>query len=182
MFRSTFGFLSALIFSFIIFQSCDALETKEDDCDENKWASPQDPIISFICIADSKISCAIDTAAVRWIKYAESLHFTGNITKIYCSGEISSSFPYNSYFYPDNSSVVYDIKVGQAYQFKFQHDKDHLTIVYRIKATFTDGAIYESDELVIKSYYKDLLRDINTGEYYIQHILQSNMVWFRVSS
>ena len=177
--KTLFQLTGVLILSLmLILNSCETIET-ETECDASKWAQAEEPIVYYYNNFTYPILCD----STHEIDDSDHIQFLGTVTKIYCSGEVSSSFPYNSTYYTDPSVYNDDIKMGQGYQFKFQNDKDHLMVQYRIKVFFDDGYIFESEEIFLKIYYKDLAIDIyDGGLYYRMKLVRYKPIFYRVSS
>lgn len=171
-----------LVLTTFLFLSCNSKSTNStEECEATKWDTVQEPIVSYYMKITADLECTAD--GKHPISEAENLHITGSITKIYCSGEVSSEFPYNSYYYPSSDVFPYYFKVGQAYQFKFENDKDYLFVLIRIKANFSDGTMYESTDMTFNIYYSTLLLNINTGgRYFIQIINSGDLEWAQVTS
>lgn len=108
---------------------------------------------------------------------------SGSITKIYCDGTLSGSFSFNTIFFPIQMTdeELSRQKVGQAYQFKFQNDKDYLVFIGRLKAYFSDGIIWESEEINFKIYHKDIRIDPNSFEKYCHIVIDAAILWYRVT-
>ena len=179
--KTIFQLTSVLVLiSIFIFNSCDVTKT-EDECDASNWAEAKEPMFNFyLDILASNIYCnSSDTLHI--LSKAESLNFTGSVTKVYCSGDFGSTFPYNSTYYMA-SEIQFQTKIGQAYQFKFQNDGDYLTVKFKIKANFSDGQIYDGREVSLKIYYSDLYMDIYSGQYFfLKYIKGGDIVWIRIS-
>lgn len=169
-----------LLISIFVFNSCDVTKT-ESECDASNWAEAKEPMFNFyLDILGYNIYCnSSDTLHI--LSKAESLNFTGSVTKVYCSGEFGSTFPYNSTYYMSSEPEIFT-KIGQAYQFKFQNDKDYLSVAFKIKANFSDGQIYDGREVSLKIYYHNLSLDINTGQHsFTKDIKGGDIVWIRIN-
>ncbi len=169
-----------VLISIFVFNSCDVTKT-ESECDASNWAEAKEPMFNFYLeILASSIYCnPNDTLHI--LRKATELNFTGSVTKVYCSGEFGSTFPYNSTYYMSSESVIFT-KIGQTYQFKFQNDRDYLTVAFKIKANFSDGQIYDGREVSLKIYYRDLYKDINTGQHgFSKNIKGGDIVWTRIN-
>lgn len=179
--------LSKLHLLFLVFTSlfllntCETLTEKNDECEKTKWAAVQEPII-YLYIAVPIVNCDI-VNSTNATDSATQMICSGSITKIYCDGTVSGSFSFNTNFYPIQMTEeeLYKQRVGQAYQFKFQNDKDHLVFVGRLKAYFPGGIIWESEEINFKIYFKDIKTNPNDFEKYDHIALNPALQWFRVS-
>jgi hypothetical protein len=170
-----------LIFTFFfLLNTCDTIPEQTDECEKTKWTTVREPTI-YLYIAVPITNCdkvnnrnATDSAT--------QMICSGSITKIYCGGKVSGSFNFNNNFYPIQitEEELYKRQVGQAYQFKFQNDNDYLIFVGRLKAYFTDGIIWESEEINFKIYYKDIKTDPSSFEKYSHTEINSAILWYRV--
>jgi hypothetical protein len=168
-----------VLMSILVLNSCDVTKT-ESECDASNWSEAKEPMFNFyLDILAYNIYCnPSDTLHI--LRKAESLNFTGSVTKVYCSGDFGSTFPYNSIYYMNSEREIFT-KIGQAYQFKFQNDKDYLSVAFKIKANFSDGQIYDGREVSLKIYYRDLLMDVNTGQHsFTEEIKGGDIVCLRI--
>ena len=173
-----------LFFVFIslsLLNTCDTLTEKNDECEKTKWATEQKPII-YLYIAVPITNCD-KVNSTNATDSAMQMTCSGSITKIYCDGKVSGSFSFNTTFYPIQMTEqeLYKQGVGQAYEFKFQNDKDHLVFVGRLKAYFPGGIIWESEEINFKLYFKDIKTNPNDFEKYCHIALNPALLWYRVS-
>jgi hypothetical protein len=161
--------------------SCETVSEKNDECDATKMIEPQSPTVYL------KLLLEYDTlpGQSHYLYQAAKAVFSGTITKIYCSGEVSTTFSYSPTYYLSEMDPVYlynGFYLDQPYQFNFNNDKDYLLIQARLKAYFNDGKIYESDELLVKIHYKDLKYDANQLKKYIKLLMPDPTLWYEVSS
>jgi hypothetical protein len=161
--------------------SCETLPDKNDECDATKMIEPQSPTIYL------KLFLEYDTlpGQSHYLYQASKAVFSGTITKIYCSGTISSTFSYSPTYFLSEMDPYYiynGFYLDQPYQFNFDNDLDYLLVQARIKAYFSDGKIYESDELLKKYYYKDVKYDVNQLKKYIKLIEPEVMKWTEVTT
>ena len=165
--------------------SCELITEENDECEDTKWSSPKEPTIYL------KLSIAWDTVATDGMMsfishHATTATFSGTITKIYCGGEVSSTFSFNPTFYPEAMSpddMMNGFYLPQPYQFKFQHDEDYLQLITRIQYYFNKAEVkYESLELTQKVYYKDLHYDYNMNSYYISILVDEGMSYVQVGN
>ncbi len=171
-----------LIFIPIIFlNNCDTVTDKNDDCEKTKWAAAQEPII-YLYIAVPITYCD-KVNSINATDSATQMICSGSITKIYCDGTVSGSFNFNTNFYPIQMTEqeLYKQSVGQAYQFKFQNDKDYLIFIGRLKAYFPGGIIWESEEINFKLYYKDIRTNPNDFERFCHVEINTALLWYRVN-
>lgn len=179
--RYSLVFVFFLFTSIFIFNNCDAVTEKNDECEESNWAQVKEPILyMYIGLEDSYCD---PPANLHHVPHATQMTFSGKITKIYCDGTVSSSFDINTTFYPSQMSLIElgMIKVGQAYQFKFQNDKDYLLFAGRLTGIFSDGKKYESEELTARVYFKNILYNANSMEYYDRLLTPSTTKWFMIN-
>ena len=175
--------LSKLLLLFLVFISllllnnCEAVTDQTDECEKTKWQEVKKPIIYLIgtiyntqYFESPTVSNSLDTA--------QYIEFTGSIQKYYCNGTPSGKFDINTTFYP-TPGYIYSLIVGQAYQFKFENDADHLRINIRLKVYFNHGLTYESNTLVDDFYYKDIYYDTVWLSYAI-NLLFSDMSWVKL--
>lgn len=179
--HSRLYFVFILLVSAFIFNNCDTIPEQNDECEKTKWATAQEPTI-YLYIAVPNAYC--DKVNNDYPPYgAEQMICSGSITKIYCGGKVSGSFNFNTTFYPIQMTEeeLYKQQVGQAYIFKFQNDNDYLVFVGRLKAYFTGGIIWESEEINFKLYYKDIKTNPNDFEKYCHIALNASLLWYRVN-
>ena len=69
------------------------------------------------------------------------------------------------------------IKIGQAYQFKFENDKDYLLLTGTLTAYFLDDVTWKTKEFSVKIFYKDLIYDIYNVEHYYVYPIPWATVW-----
>ena len=167
--------------SIFLLNTCDTIPEQNDECEKTKWAAVQEPTI-YLYIAVPNAYC--DKVNSDYLPYgAEQMICSGSITKIYCGGQVSGSFNFNTTFYPIQMTEeeLYKQQVGQAYIFKFQNDNDYLVFVGRLKAYFTGGIIWESEEISFKLYYKDIKTNPNDFEKFFHIAITDAVLWFRVN-
>jgi hypothetical protein len=153
-------------------------EKTEDECYPTKYLEVKEPMVDLYIDARQLVCDSSHN-----FNNAQNAIFNGSVTKIYCSGEVSSKFNYNTYFNPSSmsNSELSFIKMGQTYQFKFENSKDYLLYLYTLKAYFPDGKIFQSDPITRRAYFSNLYIDINTGiNYYMEEF--AGIKWVEVSS
>jgi hypothetical protein len=93
---------------------------------------------------------------------------TGFIMKYYCSEEASGSFDFNTTLSLNNGSIPLNlVKIGGPYQFKFQNDKDRVEVRCRLRASFADGAVFETKDIWDQYFYPDIKYYVNAFEKYV---------------
>ncbi len=170
-----------LVVSVFTMVACETIPDKNDECDATKMIEPQSPVIYL------KLFLDYDTlpGQSHYLYKATKAIFSGTITKVYCSGKISSTFSFSpSYFLSemDPQYIFNGFYLDQSYQFNFDNDLDYLLIQARIKAYFSDGKIYESDELIRRFYYKNLQYDVNQMKKYLKLLMPEPVHWTEVTS
>jgi hypothetical protein len=169
---------------FIGFSGCDAVREKDNQCEPTKMTPMEEPTLYLkMTLEDDKLikSDFGDTSVFM----ADRIEISGSVTKIYCSGVVSSKFTFNTGFYP--KSYDYDFsegeKIGQLYQFKFENTLDYILVEARVKAFLPGGRIFETDELIKKVYFKDLLNDMwmNQKYYLFRFPPDHSVKWFEVT-
>jgi len=168
---------SILLFSILLISlaallmKCENYESSEEGrCSESSWDHAENPIIR-VRISQPLDHCDNNTHRADTAEY---IIITGSIQKFYCVGTPSGKFNFGNNVQP-GPNITYHT-VGQAYQFKFENDEDNLVVKCSLKAHFTDGNSYESDEVKKIFYYRDIKLDINALEYYILFDLP-NLNW-----
>jgi len=178
---SEFVFALFLLVSFFLLNNCDVVTEKNDACDKTKWAEVKEPIM-YVYIGLGGYYCD-PPANAHYIPAATQMICSGKITKIYCDGTVSGSFNINTTFYPSQMTQgeLDWVKIGQAYQFKFQNDNDYLLLTGRLTGTFSDGKKYESDEFSARIYYKNINYNVNTLENWTRFLVPELTKWYQVN-
>jgi len=161
---------------FFLFNSCEDVTDPADECEKTKWPEVKEPIINLIVHAATlqyfqSVSFGLDTA--------QYIEFSGFIQKYYCNGTPSGKFDFITNVYPELYSDYIEGKLGQAYQFKFQNDQDHLRVNIKLKAYFNHGLTFESQTLVKNFYFEDITYDT----YWLSDVASfycGNPVWIKV--
>lgn len=85
----------------------------------------------------------------------------------------------NDVIYPKSLSdaQLAKVKVGQAYQFKFENDKDYLRLTGTLTANFPDDIAWKTKEFSVKIFFKDLEYDKYDVEHYYVYSIQWETVW-----
>ena len=171
--RLLFLILISLLF---LSSSCEK-STENEPCENTKWEEPIDQILE-VYIGVPKVFCDAPTnTLLSW--NAEQIVFTGTIQKFYCGDIASGSFNMNDAFIPKSMSDVQlaKVRVGQAYQFKFENDKDYLLLTGTLTASFLDDITWKTKEFSVKIFYKDLIYDIYNVEHYYTYAIPWATVW-----
>jgi len=178
--------LSKLLLLFLVFISllllnnCEAVTEQNDECEKTKWEEVEEPVIELDGsishtqkFGSTNISSTLDTA--------HHIEIVGSIQKYYCNGTPSGKFDFTTNYYPDPDPFGgwYYIRLGQAYQFKFQNDKGHLRVNLKWKIYFNYGLTYESKALAKDFYYKDIGFDWEPTIIYDCH--EDELNWVKVS-
>ena len=172
--RKIFLFLFAI--SIFLFNSCENVTDPADECEKTKWQEVKEPTINLIGhVANvqyfQSVPFSLDTA--------QYIEFVGFIKKYYCNGTPSGKFDFITNVYPDTYLDFTEGKLGQAYQFKFQNDQDHLRVNIKLKAYFNHGLTFESQTLVKDFYFRDIMYDT----YWLSDVAIfycGNPVWIKV--
>jgi hypothetical protein len=172
--------LFLVLISFFLLNTCDTLTEKNDECEKTKWAAVREPVIDLYIAVPSTNCDKVNRTNLT--DSAGQMICSGSITKIYCDGTVSGSFSFNTTFYPlqMNDEELSKQQVGQAYQFKFQNDKDYLVFIGRLKAYFPGGITWESEEINFKIYYKNILTDPYNYNNYCHVVINEAILWYRV--
>lgn len=170
---------SALVASMaVILIACDILPNKNDDCEANNWDHEVEVVVSpkfFIYAGNVDDNHAL-SAAVK-------LQFSASIQRVFCSGDSGFKTAVTKSFSGNQLSLyVYQSFDGDQTKFYFNNDEDHLNVIWRVKAYFNDGYIFESDEMIQNVYFKDLF-SLNLSSYYKYFELYlQNGQWHSVSA
>ena len=169
--------LFLILISLLFLNSSCEKSTENDSCENTKWEESIDQILELY-IGVPKVFCdAPRNTLLSW--NAEQIVFTGTIQKFYCGDIASGSFSMNDAFIPGAMSddQLGKIKIGQAYQFKFENDKDYLLLTGTLTAYFLDDVTWKTKEFSVKIYYKDLIYDIYNVEHYYVYPIPWATVW-----
>lgn len=162
---------------FLLFNSCEDVTDPADECDKTKWQEVKEPIINLIGHLSNmqyiqSVPFSLDTA--------QYIEFAGFIQKYYCNGTPSGKFDFITNLYPVTHWTFTEGKLGQAYQFKFQNNQDHLRVNIKLKIYFNHGLTFESQTLVTNFYFKDIEYD----EYWLSYVAIFyciNLVWVKIT-
>jgi len=171
----TLSLLLLIFISSFLLTNCDSTTEQTDECEKTKYQEVKEPIIYLLGTIYNKqyfespyVSNSLDTA--------QYIEFTGSIQKYYCNGTPSGKFDINTTFYPTPGDYEYSLIVGQAYQFKFENNADHLRVSLRLKVYFNRGLTYESNTIVANRNYSDVYYNPVWSSYVVD-LLFSDMGW-----
>ena len=174
--RKIFLFLFAI--SIFLFNSCENVTDPADECEKTKWQEVKEPTINLIAAVGVNQNFGPGHTPFN-LDTANYMEFDGSIQKYYCNGTPSGKFDFTTTFFPDTSFYLYEVLLGQAYQFKFQNDQDHLRVNIKLKAYFNHGLTFESQTLVKDFYFRDIMYDT----YWLSDVAIfycGNPVWIKV--
>lgn len=145
---------------------CSLFPDEDDRCLKDNWETAQEPIIHVRMTSNAT---SFDYNMTPYdLTQASSISVTGNITKVYCSGKESSSFPITAQLLPSSGAIpLANVKIGGPYQFKFQNDEDRVEVRIKLRATFPDGSVFETKDLWDFFGYAAIKLNVNTLEYYV---------------
>ncbi|WP_340111887.1 hypothetical protein [Maribellus mangrovi] len=174
--RSTFKlFRISLILILFAFSACNIFSDKESTtCDDTKMDA-EEPTIYLKAI--------IPFTPALLQNSPEKVVITGDISKIFCSGQGGDEYSYDPYFMVDSTS--FDQNKGtfvlpQPYQFEFENTRDRLVIKFQAELYLENGALYESEEFTAYYFYEDLMYNEDDQQYYL--IIEPNSLkWFEVN-
>jgi hypothetical protein len=153
-----FAALFAALISLSI-AACDAISDKNDECEATKMPERQTPTIYLnLLLRNDTILNDL------YVHSAEKATFSGTITKVYCDGTVSSTFSYSPTFFPSEMDYIFlnaGFYLDQPYEFNFDNDKDYLLVIAKLKVWFSNGKIFESNDVSRKYYFKDIKYDVN---------------------
>jgi hypothetical protein len=169
--------LFLILISLLSLSSSCEKSTENEACESTKWEEPIDQIL-YLYINVPKVFCdAPRNTLLSW--NAEQIVFTGTIQKFYCGDIASGSFSMNDAFIPKSMSdaQLAKVSVGQAYQFKFENDKDYLRLTGTLTAFFLDDITWKTKEFSVKIFFKDLIFDAYDVEHYYTYAIPWATVW-----
>lgn len=160
----------------LLFLGCDILPEKNDDCNQTKWDEEIEVLVRpmfFVYVTDVASGYSLSSAS--------KLTFSGSIQRVMCSGDSGFKTSFTNAFSGNELSLyVYQAFTGDVTKFYFGNDEDHLNVIWRLKANFTDGSIYETDELIQNIYY-DNINNNYTSLYKYFELYLNNVAWHAVS-
>lgn len=148
-------FLFLIVISIFLFNCCENVTDPADECEKTKWQEVKEPIINLIASVGVNQNFGPGHTPFN-LDTANYMEFEGSIQKYYCNGTPSGKFDFTTTIFPDTSFYLYEVLLGQAYQFKFQNDSDHLRVNIKLKVYFNHGLTYESKIFVTNFYYEDI--------------------------
>ncbi len=138
----------------------------DDACLKNNWETAQEPVI-HVRMTSNATTFYSNTTQYDLTR-ASSISVTGDITKVYCSGKVSGSFPISTQLLPSSGAIpLANVKIGGPYQFKFENDEDRVEVSIKLRATFPDGSVFETKDLWDFFGYSSIRLNVNTLEYYV---------------
>lgn len=165
--------LATILVIILMIDGCALFPDFDDECTKNNWETVQEPIIN-VRMTSSLVTFYHDVTQYD-ISQASSMSVTGTITKIYCSGRLSGTFPVEAQIMPSGGAIpLNNVKIGGPYQFKFQNDEDQVQLIFKMRVTFPDGKIFETTDLMESFYYKDIRLNANSLEYYVLYTLSAS--------
>jgi hypothetical protein len=169
--------LFLIIISLLFLSSSCEKPTENEPCENTKWEASINQILEGY-IGVPKVFCdAPRNTLLSW--NAEQIVFTGTIQKFYCGDIASGSFSMNDAFTPRAMSEeqLAKVGIGQAYDFKFENDKDYLRLTGTLTAYFLDDVTWKTKEFSVKIYHKDLIYDFYNVEHYYVYAIPWATVW-----
>ncbi len=157
--------------------ACDILPNKNEDCEAKNWDEQVEVIVSpkfFVYAANTDDNHALSSAI--------KMQFSGSVQKVLCSGDSGFKTSFSSTFSGNQLSLyVYQSFDGEQSKFYFENDEDHLNVIWRVKAYFSDNMVFETDEMIQNVYFTDLFA-LNLSSYtkYFELYLQ-DAKWYNVS-
>ncbi|HEY4785733.1 MAG TPA: hypothetical protein VIH57_06775 [Bacteroidales bacterium] len=142
---------------------CDLLKSEKDECDKTKWKAP---VERYVTLKLYSIGLFLVDEKKYNLADANTAYISGTFTKKYCNGNMGGSFAFDFTFHPYARQDLTDVRISQ-YIIKFENDEDNLVLVYRIKFTFNDNKIYETQEQFGKFYFKDLRYNFYENDYFV---------------
>ncbi len=131
-----------LILLVFLFGRFSCQDEKNDPCDDTKW-----PEMRNYSVQPKLDVSGCKLPEDRVLKEANKLVFQGSVRKYHCGGHLSDSYPMETIHDPgaiSGENWENGFYVGKVYGFDFDNDEDRLDYVYMVRATFDDGAVYET--------------------------------------
>ncbi len=164
-----------MLTSIVLTAACDILPGNNEDCDATKWEDEYEVVVQpkfFIYVTD--------VASGYSLSSANKLTFSGSIQRVMCSGDSGFKAAFTNTFSGNQLSIyVYQVFTGNLTKFYFGNDKDHLNVIWRVKAYFPDGSIFETDELIQNVYYKNIFYNDSSSYKYFELYL-NDARWYAV--
>lgn len=154
---------------------CDILPGKNEECEASKWKEEIEVLVRPVFYI-----YATNVADGYSLSSATKLTFNGSTQRILCSGDSGFKTAFTNTFSGNQLSIyVYQVFNGDLVKFYFGNDKDHLNVIWNVKAYFNDGSVFESDELIQNVYYKDI-GSYSYSAYKYFELYLNDVKWFAV--
>lgn len=164
----------------LVMDGCALFPDTDDECLKDNWETAQEPII-FVRMTSDLITFTDDMTQYN-LSLASSMTVTGTITKIYCTGKESGTFPVEAQIMPSGGAIpLTQVKIGGPYQYKFQNDEDRVELRIKVRITFPDGKIFETTDLWDFFTYSDIRLNASSLEYYVLYTLSGSATLTKVS-
>jgi hypothetical protein len=162
--------LASVMTIILMIDGCALFPDVDDECLKNNWEAAKEPII-YVRMTSSLVTFTHDMTQYD-MSLASSMTVTGTISKVYCSGKESGTFPVEAQILPSGGAIpLTNVKIGGPYQFKFQNDEDRVELRFKLRVTFPDGKIFETNDLWDSFFYNDIRLNANNLEYYVLYTL-----------
>jgi hypothetical protein len=170
---------ASLLAIILMIDGCALFPDVDDECLKNNWETAQEPIINV------RMTSSLVTFTHEMTQYnmsqASSMTVSGTITKVYCSGKESGTFPVEAQILPSGGAIpLTSVKIGGPYQFKFQNDEDRVELRFKVRVTFPDGKIFETNDLWESFFYNNIRLNANSLEYYVLYTLSASAIMTKV--
>lgn len=171
---------TSLLAFILLIDGCALFEDTDDGCLKNNWEIAQEPII-YVRMTSNLVT--FDDGMTQYnLTQASSMTVTGTITKIYCTGKSSGTFPIDAQIMPSGGAIpLANVRIGGPYQYKFQNDEDRVEVRFTLRVTFPDGKTFETKSLWDFFSYSNIRLNANSLEYYVLFTVSSSETLTRVS-
>lgn len=159
---------------------CSLLSDDEDEfCESHRISPSTDASFYLTHVLDEELDHpGLDT---RCLAGADEIEFIVTVRNMDCNDIESEYKSFTHYVFPVDdfpvTEVEWECNISNSIVFNFDNNRDYLSVTYKMRAIFHDGAIYESDETYANSqYYETLIKQgspFNFMTYY-------NGAWHRV--
>jgi hypothetical protein len=172
--------MASLLAFILLIDGCALFPDTDDECLKNNWETAQEPII-YVRMTSDLVTFTDDMTQYD-LTQASSMTVTGTITKIYCTGKESGTFPVEALIMPSGGAIpLANVKIGGPYQYKFQNDEDRVELRFKIRVTFPDGKIFETKDLWDSFTYSNIKLNANNLEYYVLYTLSGSATLTKIS-
>ena len=172
--------MASILAVILMIDGCALFPDTDDECLKNNWETIQEPIIN-VRMTSNLVTFTDDMTQYN-ISQASSMIITGTITKIYCTGKESGTFPVEAQIMPSGGAIpLTNVKIGGPYQYKFQNDEDRVELRFKVRWTFPDGKIFETKPLWDFFSYSDIRLNVSSMENYVLYTLGSYETLTKVS-